>query len=45
MIEAFVMLSDHARWAGVSEDRISELHGLFFDGNVEIKDAFERNED
>lgn len=40
MLEAFVTLSDIARKAGVDEDEISDLHGLFFDGNVEIKAAF-----
>lgn len=40
MIEAFVMISDLARRAGVDEDLITEAHGRFFDGHVDIKDAF-----
>jgi hypothetical protein len=40
MINAFVELSTLALRAGVKPDDITELHGCFFDGNVEIKDAF-----
>ncbi len=40
MIEAFVVISDLARRAGVDEDRITEAHGRFFDGHVDTKDAF-----
>jgi hypothetical protein len=40
MIDAFTTISDLARRAGVDEDRITEAHGRFFDGNVDIKDAF-----
>ncbi len=39
MRDAFVNVSDLARRAGVDEDAISELHGEFFDGNVEVQDA------
>lgn len=42
MRDAFVELSDLARRAGVDEDRISELHGRFFDGNVAVKTASHR---
>jgi hypothetical protein len=40
MLEAFVELSDLARQAGVDEDAITALHGRFFDGNVQVKEAF-----
>ncbi len=40
MIEAFVVISDLARRAGVDDDQITEAHGRFFDGNVDVKDAF-----
>lgn len=40
MIDAFVELGALARRAGVDHDAISELHGRFFDGNVETKRAF-----
>lgn len=40
MICAFVAISDRARRAGVDEGWISGMHGEFFDGNVETKDAF-----
>lgn len=40
MLSAFVELSDWARQAGIDEDRLTELHGQFFDGNVEVKAAF-----
>lgn len=40
MIRAFVRVSDLARRAGVDEEEISRLHGLFFDGNVSVKQAF-----
>lgn len=40
MRNAFVELSDLARRAGVDEDRISGIHGQFFDGNVAVKEAF-----
>jgi hypothetical protein len=40
MIDAFVDLSTLARRAGVTEDEITEVHGRFFDGNVETKRAW-----
>jgi hypothetical protein len=40
MLEAFVKLSALARRAGADEDDISETHGQFFDGNVEVKESF-----
>lgn len=43
MRDAFVELSDLARRAGVDEDRISELHGRFFDGNVAVKAEWRRD--
>ena len=40
MIDAFVKVSDRARRAGVDEGWISEMHGQFFDGNVQVKSSF-----
>lgn len=39
MRNAFVELSDAARRLGIDEDFIQHVHGEFFDGNVEVKDA------
>lgn len=41
MIGAFADLTTLALRAGVTWDSISRLHGEFFDGNVEMKRAFE----
>lgn len=40
MIDAFVELSGVALRAGVDFDVITDLHGRFFDGNVQVKKAF-----
>lgn len=40
MLDAFVELSTLARNAGVPERVISMTHGQFFDGNVQVKEAF-----
>lgn len=40
MIDAFAELTTLALRAGVDEGRVTELHGRFFDGNVEAKAAF-----
>jgi len=40
MIDVFVKVSDRARRAGVDEGWITEMHGRFFDGNVQVKAAF-----
>lgn len=40
MREAFLAVSTLARQAGASEDEITRAHGLFFDGNVQVKAAF-----
>jgi hypothetical protein len=40
MIDAFAELTTIALRAGVDWDRITEIHGRFFDGNVELRRAF-----
>lgn len=40
MIAAFAELTTAAWRAGVDEDVVHALHARFFDGNVEIKEAF-----
>lgn len=40
MIGAFAELTTLALRAGVPRDEITRLHGRFFDGNVDAKDAF-----
>lgn len=40
MIDAFADLTALAHKAGVDPDEVTRLHGLFFDGNVEVKRAF-----
>lgn len=40
MREAFLAVSTLARHAGADEDKITQAHGLFFDGNVQVKAAF-----
>lgn len=40
MIAAFAELTTAAMRAGVDENLIHELHARFFDGNVEVKEAF-----
>ncbi len=42
MRDAFAQMSDLARRAGADADRITELHGRFFDGNVDIKRVWRR---
>lgn len=39
MREAFVELTMVALRAGVPQDEISPLHGMFFDGHVEVRRA------
>jgi len=40
MLAAFVELSDLARQAGIDFNVITDLHGRFFDGNMQVKQAF-----
>jgi len=40
MLDAFADLTVLARRAGVDPDAITETHGRFYDGNVEIKRVF-----
>ena len=40
MIDAFADLSTLARRAGADPDAITQAHGRFFDGNVQVKRAF-----
>jgi len=40
MIDAFREMSDAAAQAGVDWDRITALHGRFFDGNEDVKVTF-----
>lgn len=40
MIDAYVALTMLALRAGADEDAVTALHGEFFDGNVEVKDAW-----
>jgi hypothetical protein len=40
MIDAFADLTTLAYAHGATEDEITALHGRFFDGHVEIKDAW-----
>lgn len=40
MIDAFVDQSTLALHAGADWDSITDIHGRFFDGNVELKDAW-----
>ena len=42
MREAFIRLSDLARRLGADEDQLTELHGLFFDGNEQVNLALNR---
>jgi hypothetical protein len=41
MIDAFIDLLTLAHEAGVAWDVQSQIQGQFWDGNVELKDAFE----
>jgi hypothetical protein len=41
MISAFADLTTLALRAGVDPDAVHRLHGVFFDGNVEMKRAFQ----
>jgi hypothetical protein len=41
MLEAFVDLSNLARHYGIPAGVITDLHGRFFDGNVQVKRAWE----
>ena len=40
MIRAFADLTALAHRGGATEDEITEIHGRFFDGNVDVKDAW-----
>jgi hypothetical protein len=40
MVDAFAELSALARRSGVDDEAITRAHGRFFDGNVQVKNAF-----